>query len=340
MKKVHWHRGWYLFPLMGILPLFPVQAEGVRYSHGDHVGSSTIVTNEDGHVTQALLYSPDGEILSDLSSSEGESSFPFYTGQEFDASTELFHYGARCYDPVLSRFLSIDPIRDESNPQDLNLYAYAWNNPLRITDPSGKEEKENSTSSKSLTSNDPLFPSLNLGEQYLTLNIVSSTIDSGHVDSPDESPQTTDGPLGQQRLEPLDERPLVSLFDRLVMRILGVNYEEEIKARKVLSACYDLCLGMTREEVEKIMGPPQKSHLEGFITYNHGVYPIVLGQERRREHLYPSMSAASAPPRVVFDEEIGCVVEISCTEHHLKLNQEYQRIYLKEVPLDVTEDPR
>jgi RHS repeat-associated protein len=60
-----------------------------------------------------------------------------YTGQRRDESG-LLYYHARYYDPVLGRFLSPDTQAPElGNPQDLNLYSYVHNNPVRYNDPTG-----------------------------------------------------------------------------------------------------------------------------------------------------------------------------------------------------------
>ncbi|MGW4164701.1 polymorphic toxin-type HINT domain-containing protein [Streptomyces sp. NPDC004788] len=45
--------------------------------------------------------------------------------------------GARQYDPVTGRFLSVDPIFSAGDPQSWNSYAYADNNPVDQSDPSG-----------------------------------------------------------------------------------------------------------------------------------------------------------------------------------------------------------
>ncbi|MFF0435276.1 polymorphic toxin-type HINT domain-containing protein [Streptomyces sp. NPDC004327] len=45
--------------------------------------------------------------------------------------------GARQYDPATGRFLSVDPIFSEGDPQSWNGYAYADNNPVDKSDPSG-----------------------------------------------------------------------------------------------------------------------------------------------------------------------------------------------------------
>lgn len=66
-----------------------------------------------------------------------------YTGKEFDDETGLYYYGARYYSPGMGRFTSSDPTIFSKqrlfDPQQWNMFAYARNNPLKYTDPDGKE---------------------------------------------------------------------------------------------------------------------------------------------------------------------------------------------------------
>lgn len=63
-----------------------------------------------------------------------------YGGQELDSESNLYYFNARYYDPALGRFLTPDrslgahPLQHSA----LNTYAYAGNNPISYTDPSGK----------------------------------------------------------------------------------------------------------------------------------------------------------------------------------------------------------
>jgi RHS repeat-associated protein len=65
-----------------------------------------------------------------------------FTGKERDES-RLDYFGARYYSAAQGRFLTPDPagnaVADTSNPQSWNQYAYAMNNPLIFTDPTGQE---------------------------------------------------------------------------------------------------------------------------------------------------------------------------------------------------------
>ena len=51
----------------------------------------------------------------------------------------LINMNGRLYDPALGRVLSPDNyVQDPLNTQSFNRYSYAFNNPLKYTDPSGQ----------------------------------------------------------------------------------------------------------------------------------------------------------------------------------------------------------
>jgi len=59
-----------------------------------------------------------------------------YTGRRIDAFSNLYNNRNRMLNPRVGRFLSRDPISFEGG---LNLYGYCNNNPIRYTDPEGKQ---------------------------------------------------------------------------------------------------------------------------------------------------------------------------------------------------------
>ncbi|MFJ6938604.1 ricin-type beta-trefoil lectin domain protein [Streptomyces sp. NPDC101132] len=58
------------------------------------------------------------------------------TGTE-DSATGLTHIGAREYEPATGRFITVDPLIDDSDPLQMNGYTYANANPVANWDPDG-----------------------------------------------------------------------------------------------------------------------------------------------------------------------------------------------------------
>lgn len=101
---------------------------GNLYFTTDHLGSTTALTNDSGHVVESITYDSFGN-------GSGSSFTRYtYTGREFDDQAQLYYYRARWYDPQMGRFISEDPIGLGGG---LNLYGYAGGNPLRFVDPMG-----------------------------------------------------------------------------------------------------------------------------------------------------------------------------------------------------------
>jgi len=135
------------------------------YYHPDHQGSTVAVTDGNGTTTggtgsraEATAYYPFGEIRSDTGQATVTHKF---TGQELDYETGLYNYNARLYDPELGRFVSADPIvGDPTNPQNLNRYSYALNDPVNLVDPSGNTsiDLNNNTNGRSNSNNNTDSP--------------------------------------------------------------------------------------------------------------------------------------------------------------------------------------
>lgn len=115
---------------------YPVQ--GVRYFHTSHVNSAVLVTNENGAVVSRVEYEPFGKINKALSYGINDFRAKFGS-KELDDDSGLYYFNARYYDPDTGRFLSPDTSlgADPLHHGALNRYAFAANNPITYSDPSG-----------------------------------------------------------------------------------------------------------------------------------------------------------------------------------------------------------
>ena len=103
----------------------------------DHLGSTSVTANASGSLYGRLLYKAWGEQR--WSSGTTPTTYR-YTGQRSESSLGLYYYGARWYDPNLSRWLQPDSIvPNKYNPLDLDRYSYVRNNPVNYIDPSGHQ---------------------------------------------------------------------------------------------------------------------------------------------------------------------------------------------------------
>ncbi|MDD1796158.1 RHS repeat-associated core domain-containing protein, partial [Enterovibrio sp. ZSDZ42] len=116
------------------------------YYHGDHLGSSSYITDIDGEVYEHLEYFPFGETWVHEKSNTQLTPY-YFTGKELDETTGLYYFGARYYDPRTSVWQNTDPILADYlggsvnggvyHSKNLNLYAYSHNNPVVLKDPDG-----------------------------------------------------------------------------------------------------------------------------------------------------------------------------------------------------------
>ena len=117
------------------------------YFNGDHLGSTSVLTNASGAVTERDSYdawgkrrNPNG--TDNTACSITSTSLRGYTGQEMMDPVCLINLNARLYDPTIARVMSADPtIPDPFDGQSINRYSYANNGPLSATDPSGYDSQ-------------------------------------------------------------------------------------------------------------------------------------------------------------------------------------------------------
>lgn len=107
----------------------------VSFALSDHQGTGQLSISADAQKLNQRRTLPFGGLRGNAPAAwPGTKSF---VGGTNDVSTGLTHLGAREYDPDTGRFISVDPLMDPANPQQLNGYSYAENTPITSSDPSG-----------------------------------------------------------------------------------------------------------------------------------------------------------------------------------------------------------
>ena len=112
---------------------------GLYYLHKDHLGTIRAESTPAGTIAVTCTSLPfgDGQTCTGTADPSGY----FFTGKERDTESGNDYFGARYYGSSMGRMLSPDPsglaYADPTNPQSLNLYSYAYDNPLVNIDPTG-----------------------------------------------------------------------------------------------------------------------------------------------------------------------------------------------------------
>lgn len=118
----------------------PGQAQQVRYQFANHLGSATLELGDAADVISYEEYFPFGATSYQAVENQTDVSKRYrYTGKELDEENGLYYHGARYYAAWLGRWTCCDPAGLRDGP---NLYAYVRNNPIRMSDPTGKDGAE------------------------------------------------------------------------------------------------------------------------------------------------------------------------------------------------------
>jgi RHS repeat-associated protein len=122
--------------------------EQVFFYHTDQAGTPLAMTDSSGAVVWKADYKPFGEEQTVTATISNDIRF---VGNEKDAESGLSYFGARYENAKIGRFIAPDPVHavdpktSETNekilldPQRLNTYVYALNNPYRYVDADGRD---------------------------------------------------------------------------------------------------------------------------------------------------------------------------------------------------------
>ncbi|MGA5700118.1 ricin-type beta-trefoil lectin domain protein [Peterkaempfera bronchialis] len=105
---------------------------------GDHQGSAYAeVVLSGSMVVRVRKQDPFGNQRAAGATAANLQTHTGFLGATRDDASGYTLLGARLYDPAVGRFLSADPVLDLADPMQANGYAYAHNNPVTLSDPSG-----------------------------------------------------------------------------------------------------------------------------------------------------------------------------------------------------------
>jgi RHS repeat-associated protein len=145
------------------------EGANVGYYLSDGLGSTRLLTDQTGAVTDTYSYSAYGVLLGHTGSSDN----PFlFAGQQQDRSSGLMYLRARYYDPATGRFLSPDAFSGTDQlPLSLNKYLYALADPVNDSDPSGNQDLIETMISEALSEDLDAIEAIGEGNQIVQISL-------------------------------------------------------------------------------------------------------------------------------------------------------------------------
>jgi RHS repeat-associated protein len=112
-----------------------VRPGGTRFFHADGLGSTRVLTDELGAVTDTYAYEAFGQLDAHVGS---DVNAYLFAGQALDPNSGFYYNNARWFDPRVGRFTSADPFEGRTfDPPSLHKYLYGHGDPVDNTDPTG-----------------------------------------------------------------------------------------------------------------------------------------------------------------------------------------------------------
>ena len=118
--------------------IIDASSDNLYYTLSDHLGSTTLVLDANGDALGHVSYDAYGGLIQTDSTLDTDLIDRLFTGQRREASTGLYDYRGRFYDPAVGSFTQADSlVPGVYNPAAWNRYGYVYGNPTNYVDPSG-----------------------------------------------------------------------------------------------------------------------------------------------------------------------------------------------------------
>ncbi len=133
---------YYVYTPTGILlHMIDAASNTRRFYHFDETGSTVMLTDDSGAVTDSYGITPYGETVTHSGPSDNPFTWQGAFGVMQEGSTGLYYMRHRYYDSTAARFLSPDP-EPSDDPLGINPYQFARMDPVNAADPTGLRPRD------------------------------------------------------------------------------------------------------------------------------------------------------------------------------------------------------